>query len=480
MKTKLYLSLLFFLLSIRYTYSQSTTLSPQGVMFPQMSTTQINALVNPIIGTLIYNTTTNSYWYRHTNNWSELNTPNFWSLTGAAGNEIKNTNSGGFWSSNSFGLNESSDNTTHPPTAPMSGPSTRLMWIPSRSAFRAGTAGLSVHDNQGAQGSDSWDAENIGLFSIAFGFNTKASGRGSNAFGISNIASGFCSTALGFFNKSSGYASLSSGTQSEASGSLSTTLGYQNEAKSDFSQAFGRNNIVNSVSSCAIGLYNNDYYPANSVDPNGFLFTIGNGDALIRRNCFEVRKTGVVQINHFSPAQDNPDRYGLRIKRDVATGLQFWTISHPSNENLDFHYGASGAFKAYVRQSDGAWMQSSDVRLKEQIKPVESLLHKVAQLKVSRYFYKTDTLHTSLQMGLIAQEVQPLFPEFITQNGQYYGVNYGGMSVVALKAIQELKAENDKLKSELQTQALQIKEILKTLKGEDNAVMETNINQLKN
>jgi hypothetical protein len=81
---------------------------------------------------------------------------------------------------------------------------------------------------------------------------------------------------------------------------------------------------------------------------------------------------------------------------------------------------------------------------------VESVLEKVAQLKVSRYFYKTDTLHTNQQMGLIAQEVLPFFPEFVTQNGQYYGVNYGGLSVVAIKAIQELKAENEALKKSLE------------------------------
>jgi hypothetical protein len=224
----------------------------------------------------------------------------------------------------------------------------------------------------------------------------------------------------------------------------------------------GYNTTANAQSSLAIGTYNNDYYPANSTDVNRFLFTIGNGDVNThtRRNCFEVRQTGTVQINHYTPVQDNPDRFGLRIKRDIATGNQFWTISHPSNENLDFHYGASGAFKAYVRQTDGAWVQSSDSRWKEQIKPVESVLAKVAQLNVSRYFYKTDTLHANQQMGLIAQEVLPLFPEFVTQNGQYYGINYGGLSVVAIKAIQELKEENEALKDSVKKLQLLVEKML--------------------
>lgn len=523
MKTRHCLSVLIFSLSIRYAYSQNTTLTPQGVMFPLLTTVQINALVNPSVGTLVYNTTTNSYWYRKGSAWVELpqagSTSNYWSLTGAAGNEIKNTNSGGFWTSDQFSFDYQSDNQSHPPTAPASGAGTRLMWIPSRSAFRVG----SLTDFR----STDWDAINIGLFSTALGIDVKASGLGSNAigsnttasgklstaigsdliasgnastaFGTSNTASGAYSTALGGFNLSSGYSSTASGSFTVASGSGSFTTGEgtvaggqgslatgtysyasgynaiaagnRNLAMGDNSTSLGFYTIANSTNSLAIGAFNKDNYESNSDNANRFLFTIGNGSSSNnRRNCFEVRQTGTVQLNHYNPTQDNPDRYGLRIKRDIATDSQFWTISHPSNENLDFHYGASGAFKAYVRQSDGAWMQSSDIRLKEQITPVESLLDKVTQLKVSRYFYKTDTLHTSLQMGLIAQEVQPLFPEFITQNGQYYGVNYGGMSVVALKAIQELKTENDKLKSELQNHSNQFKELYAQLKAEIDLV----------
>jgi trimeric autotransporter adhesin len=561
MKVKIQLSLMIFLVSIGYAYSQNTTLTAQGVMFPQFTTVQINALINPPMGTLVYNTTTNSYWYRQSSAWSELpqagSTSNYWNLTGTAGNEIKNTNSGGIWTSGQYAFDYQSDDQSHPPTAPASGAGTRLMWIPARSAFRVG----SLTDFR----STDWNANNIGLFSTAIGLDVKASGLASNAIGSyvtasgrtstaiganliasgnaslalgsGNIASGDHSTVLGGNNTASGYYSTATGVSTLASGSYSFTqgdgshangytavaignltkapgsksfasgqettasgensmslgrstqavglnslaAGTYNIANADHSVAFGEKNIARSNNSLALGIYNKDYFVANPDSPNRFLLSIGNGsNEDNRRNCFEVRQTGTVQLNHYNPAQDNPDRYGLRIKRDIATDSQFWTLSHPSNENLDIHYGASGAFKAYVRQSDGAWMQSSDIRLKEQIKPVESILEKVSQLKVSRYFYKTDTLHTNLQMGLIAQEVQPLFPEFITQNGQYYGVNYGGMSVVALKAIQELKAENEKLKTELQNHSIQFKELYNQLKAEIEIVKKINGTTLNN
>ncbi len=477
MKTKLYLSVLIFLLSTRYTYSQSTTLTPQGVMFPQLTTVQINALVNPSLGTLVYNTTTNSYWYRQSGSWAELSpagsNSNFWNLAGNNGNEIQNTNEGGFWSAHSLGLDHSSDNVSNPPTAPFNGTGTRMMWIPSRSAFRVGTVT--------GYCSDCWNSNNIGLFSFGMGFDSKASGRISSAFGLGTEASGQVSTSFGGFTSSIGNYSTSMGYQTISRGETSIATGFRTSVFGISSTSMGNETIVYSDDALGIGRFNNDPFILNRSSEHRFLFTIGNGSSSNnRRNCFEVRQTGTVQLNHYNPAQDNPDRYGLRIKRDIATESQFWTLSHPSNENLDIHYGASGAFKAYVRQSDGAWMQSSDIRLKEQITPVESVLDKVAQLKVSRYFYKTDTLHTSLQMGLIAQEVQPLFPEFITQNGQYYGVNYGGMSVVGLKAIQELKAENEKLKGEIQNHSLQFKELYNQLKAEIELVKKINSSSINN
>ncbi len=470
----------------------------KGLLPPRMTSTQKNAIANPADGLLVFDTNTQSYWFRQSGAWTELpkagSTSNYWSLSGAGGNELQNTNSGGFWSANPVGLTNYSNDNTNPPTAPTSGAGTRMMWIPSRSAFRVGTV-----DNNHI---DFWDASNIGLFSTAMGYNTQALGYGSTAIGFNTKARGFSSTSIGyetisssFYSTAMGYettasgagataigaSTTASGNASTAMGSNTTASGFSSTAMGDFTNALGDKSLAlgngttasgnnstamgyyttaNSPSSLAIGEYNNDYYPANSNDVNRFLFTIGNGSYNARRNCFEVRKTGTVQINHYSPITDNPDRFGLRIKRDIATGNQFWTISHPGSENLDFHYGASGAFKAYVRQTDGAWVQSSDIRLKEQIKPVESVLEKVSQLKISRYFYKTDTLHANQQMGLIAQEVLPLFPEFVTQNGQYYGINYGGLSVVAIKAIQELKEENAALKDSVKKLQLLVEKML--------------------
>lgn len=85
-------------------FAQSTTITP-GTVLPQMTTAQRTALANPVNGMMVYDTDTNSYWFYQQNAWTELpkggDTANYWQLDGLGGNEIKNTNRGGFWSGGS-------------------------------------------------------------------------------------------------------------------------------------------------------------------------------------------------------------------------------------------------------------------------------------------------------------------------------------------------------------------------------------------
>ena len=59
------------------------------------------------------------------------------------------------------------------------------------------------------------------------------------------------------------------------------------------------------------------------------------------------------------------------------------------------------------------------------------------------------------KLGLIAQEVIEVFPEVITGTGtgvdeDWYGINYDMLAVPMIKAIQELKAENDSLRARIE------------------------------
>ena len=240
-------------------FAQSTEIRP-GIILPQMTTTQRTAL-SATNGMLVFDTDTQSYWLRSSGSWTELpktaaNT-NFWQQTGLAGNEIKNTNSGGFWSANAIGLDFNTSFISNPPTAPVSGADTRLMWIPSRSAFRVGTALY-----------NEWDAANIGLFSFASGINSTASGSYSTAMGYTTTASGYASTAIGI------------GTL--ASGTFSTAMGYLATANGSYSTAMGYKTIADKEYSTVIGKYN--------VSHGSAIFIVGNGtDILNRKNILTIK-----------------------------------------------------------------------------------------------------------------------------------------------------------------------------------------------
>ena len=102
--------------------AQSTTLAP-GSILPNMTSAQRTAVVNPPNGMLVFDSNTQSYWFRKSGAWVELpkggSTSNFWELNGANGNEVKNTNSGGFWSANATTIEWNATDLTNPPTAPI-------------------------------------------------------------------------------------------------------------------------------------------------------------------------------------------------------------------------------------------------------------------------------------------------------------------------------------------------------------------------
>lgn len=83
---------------------------------------------------------------------------------------------------------------------PAEGAGTRLMWYPGKAAFRAGLI-------DGTQ----WDAANIGDYSLAIGYNNRASAAYAVALGYGCTAAQQSSFAMGELNTASGAASVALG-----------------------------------------------------------------------------------------------------------------------------------------------------------------------------------------------------------------------------------------------------------------------------
>ena len=95
---------------------------------------------------------------------------------------------------------------------------------------------------------------------------------------------------------------------------------------------------------------------------------------------------------------------------------------------------------------------NSDARLKDNIQPLGSTLDKLHQIEGKTYTFLKDEEHTP-KIGVLAQEVQAVFPELVTEGADgILSVNYQGLVPVLINAINEqeakiaaLEAQNEQL-----------------------------------
>jgi len=92
---------------------------------------------------------------------------------------------------------------------------------------------------------------------------------------------------------------------------------------------------------------------------------------------------------------------------------------------------------------------SSDARLKTAITPFAPMLSKVVQLQPVHYHWRSAEFPEyhfggALNSGLVAQEVERVFPEMVgVDDHGYKTVNYSELPYLLLGAVRELKADND-------------------------------------
>jgi hypothetical protein len=98
----------------------------------------------------------------------------------------------------------------------------------------------------------------------------------------------------------------------------------------------------------------------------------------------------------------------------------------------------------------GALTQNSDGRLKKNISPVPSALGGIAKLRGVSFEWTDKTRESGRQLGVIAQDVQSVFPELVTTGKDgMLSVNYLGLTAPLIEAVKELKADNDNLRAQL-------------------------------
>jgi hypothetical protein len=159
-------------------------------------------------------------------------------------------------------------------------------------------------------------------------------------------------------------------------------------------------------------------------------------------------------------AGTNTDAVNLKHTQNGNNTLNIWQTGTTSHNAIAFYKGDSQTSRGLitVTTSGTTYNSVSDYRLKENITPLENGLDRVLQLKPSKFNW-IETGNES--EGFIAHELQEYFPDAVTGekdavysstgNIKPQSVDYGRITPLLVKAIQELKAENDALKTRIET-----------------------------
>lgn len=142
---------------------------------------------------------------------------------------------------------------------------------------------------------------------------------------------------------------------------------------------------------------------------------------------------------------------GFAIQQDPTGNTTINSVASSGNATVDVAY--NNVVKQQFKENGDLVIQGnlfsySDRSLKTDIVPLANPLAKVLALKGVNYTFIADEKHT-VQMGLIAQEVEEVVPEVVTESEGIKKVAYANLVSLLIEAVKELKAEVDTLKGQL-------------------------------
>jgi hypothetical protein len=117
--------------------------------------------------------------------------------------------------------------------------------------------------------------------------------------------------------------------------------------------------------------------------------------------------------------------------------------------------GPSGTTGRIDAAGDIIAFSTSDIRLKQDITPIENSLEKLSTISGVNYKWKPEfnDIHgynDKHDVGVIAQDVLSILPEAVRQNSTgYYSVRYERIIPLLIEAIKEQQKQIDELKSKL-------------------------------
>ena len=150
---------------------------------------------------------------------------------------------------------------------------------------------------------------------------------------------------------------------------------------------------------------------------------------------FQYNTTNVFTIG---PNGNTTINGGLKV--GYVPNILNTTFNTSSNATLDI--SGSCAVSQNILLA-GNVISQSDRNIKTNIIPIEDCLEKINNMNGYRY-NRIDLNDNKTHIGLIAQEIEEIFPELVTESNNIKGINYQGFIAVLLNCIKEL---NKKIES---------------------------------
>lgn len=234
-----------------------------------------------------------------------------------------------------------------------------------------------------------------------------------------------------------------------------------------------------------------------SSDVNKWNLATGNGDFMIGNS-----------VHHLEMAMstDGGGAGNARIQSDGGTGQLI--LGSKNNDIMTIQYvdnPGQGLPNGQVRISGGLFVNgtqiTSDRRFKKNIQPIKKALETLHKLKGVAYNFKNKEFKNRFfsngrHLGLIAQDVEKVFPELVkTGKDGYKSINYDGLIPVLIEATKEqqniidnqteiikkqeetvstLKEENQTIQQELADLKSVVQEILKHQTVNNEKINSTN------
>lgn len=167
-------------------------------------------------------------------------------------------------------------------------------------------------------------------------------------------------------------------------------------------------------------------------DANGNLL-VGTTAATLSTNTFTINAAKPALVLGNSAVADSSV---------ILTLIKAGSTASTSQLYLSFSYNSGGNGNGGISgngDTQAAFFTTSDIRLKENIVDLPSQLANIMALRPVEFDYKKSKGH---QIGFIAQEVQAIYPDLISENSEGF-LNLSSLDKTTsrlVKAIQELKA----------------------------------------